>query len=220
MKAEREGWSEDEMRQEARRIRWFRPLNGSDVVTDLSDLIAKKRKYRCILADPPYYWDTAGGKKGASTASYPVMTYEELRALPVEQVAADDAFLFLWSPPSLLPEALKLMAAWGFQYKTNATWDKLSGFGRGAYFRTVHEHLLVGVRPRTPTHFIDDNIESVIRIERSRIHSEKPPEVHALIERAVGGQFLELFARTRRKGWDCYGNQLPSDDEDYPQAAN
>ena len=65
--AERENWNENRMRIEVRRIRWFRPLVGGDVVDDLADLIARKRRYRGVLADPPWLWERAGGKKGAST---------------------------------------------------------------------------------------------------------------------------------------------------------
>ena len=68
----------------------------------------------------------------------------------------DDAFLFLWVPPSLLKACgFVLLEAWGLEYKTNIAWDKLRSYGRGAYVRTVHEDLFIGVRPRTPTHFIE-----------------------------------------------------------------
>ena len=62
----------------------------------------------------------------------------------------------------------------GVRYKTNITWDKLEAYGRGSYVRTVHEHLLIGVRPQTPTHFLDNDVLSMIRERRSRRNSEKP----------------------------------------------
>ena len=151
------------------------------------------------------------------------MPLDELGALPVPQIAYDDAFLFLWVPPSLLQECgFALLEAWGFKYKTNITWDKLESYGRGAYIRTVHEHLLIGVRPQTPTHFLDNDVISMIRERRSRRNSEKPPIVHELVQRATPGPHLELFARKRVKGWDCWGNQIPlaPDDDDTQLAAD
>jgi N6-adenosine-specific RNA methylase IME4 len=209
-RAAQENWNENKMRIEVRRIRWFRPLVGGDIVDDLADLIAKDRKYRGILADPPWRWERAGGKKGASTSYYPVMSIEELCALPVAQVATDDAFMFLWCAAAGLEEyGLPLLRAWGFTFKTHAVWDKLSGgYGVGSYWRMEHEDLLLGVRPGSPTHFNDDTMSSMIRAKRSRNHSEKPPEFHTMIERAINGPYLELFGRQHVHGWDVFGNQL------------
>jgi N6-adenosine-specific RNA methylase IME4 len=104
---------------------------------------------------------------------------------------------------------LPLMRVWGFKYKTNATWDKLaSGYGVGSYFRMEHEHLLLGVRPGSPTHFNDDSMSSMIRVKRSRNHSEKPEDAHRIMERAISGHYLELFGRVHVDGWDVFGNQL------------
>jgi N6-adenosine-specific RNA methylase IME4 len=107
-----------------------------------------------------------------------------------------------------------VLSAWDFEYKINITWDKLTHYGRGAYVRTVHEHLLVGVRPKTPTHFIDNDMISMIRHRLSRRHSEKPAIVHESIQRATPGPYLELFARRRVKGWDTFGNQLEPLEQD------
>ena len=108
----------------------------------------------------------------------------------------------------------------GVPGKINITWDKLTHFGRGAYVRTVHEHLLVGVREKTPTHFLDNDILSMIRERRSRRNSEKPAVVHEVVRRATPGPYLELFARRRVKGWDCFGNQLEPAAEDHQLAAD
>ena len=215
-----ENWNLNKLRIAVRRIRWFRPLTGGDVIDDLSDAIRQRRKWRAIYADPPWQWDTAGGFPGATTQHYPTMPLHELCALPVGKVAHDDAFLFLWVPPALLKEGIALLEAWGFQYKINITWDKLTHFGRGAYVRTVHEHLLVGVREKTPTHFLDNDILSMIRERRSRRNSEKPAVVHEVVRRATPGPYLELFARRRVKGWDCFGNQLEPAAEDHQLAAD
>ena len=157
-RAEREGWNENRMRIEARRARWFQPVVGPDVVDDVAHLIVHGCRFRGILADPPWPWERAGGAAGASTSYYPTMPIEELCALPVAQVANDEAFLMLWCPPAGLEEhGLPLLRAWGFSYKTSACWDKMTGgFGVGAYWRMEHELLLLGVRANSPTRFCDD----------------------------------------------------------------
>ncbi len=208
-RAEWEGWGTNRMRIEARRLRLQQPIVGGHVVNDLADLVAQQKKYRVIYADPPLAWHRVEGKRGASDSHYPSMPLEELCALRVPEVAADDAFLFLWSSAGGLEDsALPLVRAWGFRYKTHAVWDKGTALGTGSYFRMCHELLLVAMRPATPTHFINDTIPSIIRAPRTKTHSSKPVETYDIIERAAIGPYLELFARTRRKGWDQYGNQL------------
>lgn len=211
-----ENWNLNKLRIAVRRIRWFKELIGGDVIDDLNGAIQQGRKWRGILADCPWEWDSAGG----ILQHYPTMSLKELCALPVGKVAHDDAFLFLWVPPALLKEGLAVLEAWGFEYKVNHTWDKLTHYGRGAYGRTVHEHLFIGVRPKTPTHFIDNSMISMIRHRVSRRNSEKPQVVHELIQRATPGPYLELFARKRVKGWDWYGNQLEPAAEDHQLAAD
>lgn len=219
-RAANENWNLNKLRIAVRRIRWFKPLTGGDVVDDLNDAVRDRRMWRGILADPPWQWDSAGGRRGATTGYYHTMPLNELCALPVSQMAHDDAFLFLWVPPSLLKACgFVLLEAWGFEYKTHIVWDKLTHYGRGAYVRTVHEDLLIGVRPKTPTHFIDSDLTSMIRHRLSRRNSEKPAIVHEYVQRATAGPFLELFARKRVPGWDCYGNQLASEDDDTQLAA-
>ena len=107
-----------------------------------------------------------------------------------------------------------MMLTWGFRFKTHAVWEKDKEFGTGFYFRMQHEDLCLGARPNTPGHFVDRAISSMIHAPRGE-HSEKPPEVHNMIERALGGRgpFLELFGRRRVPGWTMFGNQLPPPDE-------
>jgi hypothetical protein len=88
------------MRIKVRHIRWFKPLIGGDMVNDLATLISQRRIFHGILADPPWAWGRAGGKKGSSTSYFPTMSIDELCALPVAQVATDNAFLMLWCPPA------------------------------------------------------------------------------------------------------------------------
>jgi hypothetical protein len=100
-----ENWNLNKLRIAVRRIRWFKPLTGGDVIDDLYAAIRDGRKWRGIDADPPWQWDSAGGYHSATTQHYPTMPLDELCALPVGKVACDDAFLFLWVPPALLMTA-------------------------------------------------------------------------------------------------------------------
>jgi len=210
--AERENRNVNWVRVESRRIRNYRELSGGDVIDDLAAAIGRKRRWRGLLIDPPLEWDGNGGKKGATETYYAHMKYEELAALKVGDVATDDAFCFLWTSATMFEtQALPLLRAWGFRYKTAACWDKLTGgYGTGAYWRMENELLLLGVREKSQTHFDDPNMSSMIRFKRSMTNSEKPPVVHQMVERAIRGPYLELFGRKRVPGWDVYGNQLPA----------
>jgi N6-adenosine-specific RNA methylase IME4 len=136
------------------------------------------------------------------------MSWLDIERLPIARVATDDAFVFVWCPASLLEDAIRIMRTWGFPYKTNLTWDKLVGPGNGYYYRMMHEHLLLGVAPGSPKRFVDRSIESMLRVKRPGKHSEKPTEVHRIVERAIDGLYIELFGRAHVPGWDVFGNQL------------
>ena len=195
-------------------VRPTHKVNGTDISSDLAQESGDGKRYRGILADVPWHaWPTFG-KPGAADNHYDVMRLQDIGATPVGQVATDDATLFMWVPHSMLEEGFWVMRAWGFENaRTGAVWDKTDGFGNGYSFRMQHEHLLVGRRPQAPRHFEDHSISSVIHAPRGE-HSEKPPEVHDIIERALGGRgpFLELFGRRHVPGWTVLGNQLPPPD--------
>jgi N6-adenosine-specific RNA methylase IME4 len=160
--------------------------------------------FRTALVDPGWRFDNATGKVAPEHRRlhrYYTMSTAEICALPVAHIMAPTAHLYLWSPNALLPDALRVMAAWGFIYKTNIVWHKIrkdggsDGRGVGFYFRNVTELLLFGVKGsnartlepgRTQVNFIES---------RKREHSRKPHEQYALIEACSAGPFLELFAR-------------------------
>jgi site-specific DNA-methyltransferase (adenine-specific) len=140
------------------------------------------------------------------------MSLDELKRLVLP--AASDAVLFLWACFPLLAEALELIAAWGFTYKSvGFVWIKLNPrgvgltTGLGHWSRSNAEVCLLGVRgrPRPVSH----RVHSVVIAPRGR-HSEKPDEVRRRIEELTGpGPKLELFARKRVPGWDAFGNEVP-----------
>ena len=127
---------------------------------------------------------------------------DEIAALPVGDLALPRSHLYLWTPNALIAEALAIMAAWGFTYKTNLVWLKVrkdggpDGRGVGFYFRNVTELLLFGVRGKLRTLKPGRTRVNVI-VERKQEHSRKPEETYGLIEACSPGPFLELFARLR-----------------------
>jgi N6-adenosine-specific RNA methylase IME4 len=162
-------------------------------------------KYDVIYADPPWKYDFSETKSRDIENQYPTMGVEEIMALQVP--SADDAVLFLWATAPKLREALMVMGAWGFQYKTCAVWDK-EKIGMGYWFRGQHELLLVGTRGSMPPPVPEARQSSLYRESRGA-HSAKPAYYYSLIEQMVpGGTYLELFARNKySEKWEVWGNQ-------------
>ncbi len=180
------------------------------------------KKYKTIYADPPWQFSNRTGKMAPENKKlnrYATMKLEDIKQLPVEEVAEEKSHLYLWVPNALLPEGLEVMKAWGFEYKTNIIWEKVrkdgmpDGRGVGFYFRNVTEILLFGIKG-------DKNRtlqagRSQVNLLRSikREHSRKPDEFIQLIESCSPGPYLEMFARGDRANWDMWGNQATSDYE-------
>jgi N6-adenosine-specific RNA methylase IME4 len=167
--------------------------------------------YRAILADPPWPFRTwsAKGSGRSAISHYDTMSFDELAALPVAELAASDCALFLWAYDPLLHRAFELMAAWDFTFKTRAfTWVKTTragqgfAFGCGYYTRANSEIVLLGTRgrPKVLSHSVSELI-----VAPRREHSRKPDETRERIEQLVAGPYLELFARDSRPGWDAWG---------------
>lgn len=187
-------------------------------------------KYPVILADPPVPFEAWGKRPGgidsrAAEAHYPTMTWDDLNALDVQAVAADDCVLFLWLCQPLLLETLRMAEAWGFSYKTKAfSWCKTYGAGRGFFVgmgywtRANTEDVLLFTRgnPRRASKSVyqllatleaDPYTVPAVLAPMTR-HSEKPEAVQDRIETLVDGPYLELFARRQRIGWTCLGNEI------------
>jgi N6-adenosine-specific RNA methylase IME4 len=177
---------------------------------------ARGRTYRTILADPPWRFVNRTGKMAPEhrrLARYRTMTVAEIAALPVADLAAPVAHLYLWVPNALLPWGLEVLTAWGFEYKSNIIWHKLrkdggsDGRGVGFYFRNVTEMLLFGVRGKNARTLAPGRRQVNYLGSRKREHSRKPDEQYDLIEACSPGPYLELFARGTRKNWDAWGHQ-------------
>ena len=167
--------------------------------------------YGVIYADPPWdyrTWSEKGTGRGA-VAHYRVPPFETLAAMDVAQYAAKNRALFLWATDPLLPQAFKLIEAWGFTYKTIAFyWMKTNQNGTfftglGHWTRANPEQCLLATRGHPKR--LARNVPKLVLPRRE--HSRKPDEAYGLIERLVPGPYLELFARQSRTGWDSIGDE-------------
>ena len=174
------------------------------------------KKYRTIYADPPWQFQNRTGKVAPEhkrLRRYETMTFSDIKALPIADIAEGKCHLYLWVPNALLPQGLAVMESWGFEYKTNIIWEKVrrdgqpDGRGVGFYFRNVTEILLFGIRGDKNRTL--DPARSQVNLIRSmkREHSRKPDEIIPIIEACSPGPYIELFARGDRPGWDMWGNQ-------------
>ncbi|OUQ53275.1 S-adenosylmethionine-binding protein [Alistipes sp. An116] len=180
------------------------------------------KKYKTIYADPPWQFQNRTGKVAPEhkrLTRYETMTLEEIKSLPVSEVADTKCHLYLWVPNALLPEGLEVMKAWGFEYKTNIIWEKIrkdgfpDGRGVGFYFRNVTEILLFGIRGENNRTLKAGRSQVNLIRSIKREHSRKPDEFITLIENCSQSPYLELFARGNREGWDMWGNQASDDYE-------
>lgn len=161
-------------------------------------------RYPVLYVDPPWAYTGASDPGRTAERHYPTMTHEELLQLPVGAVAAKSAVLFVWAPPPKLAEAVELIDAWGFEFKTSAVWDKEIA-GMGSWYRQQHELLLVATRGDMPPPAPPVRPRSVIRDPRAQ-HSSKPGVARQQIETMYPDvPRIELFARGLVPGWDVWG---------------
>ena len=178
--------------------------------------VCGKKKFRTILADPPWQFQNKTGKVAPGHKRlnrYDTMTLDEIISLPVADVIDEPSHLYLWIPNALLPDGLRVMEAWGFQYKSNIIWHKVrkdggpDGRGVGFYFRNTTEIILFGVKGKNARTLAPGRSQVNIIRTRKREHSRKPDEQYEIIESCSSGPYLEMFARGARKNWTTWGNQ-------------
>jgi len=169
------------------------------------------KEYQIIYADPPWSYrnkKTGGSMASGSMAKYPTMSLQEIKSLPISDIAAKDSVLFLWATTPLLPEAFEVMKAWGYHYKTSLYWRKIMSLGMGFWFRGQVEQLLFGIKGKIKAF----RIQKVNFIQTKALrHSQKPREFRKLIEQTGLLPRIELFARQKTEGWDVWGNEVESD---------
>lgn len=192
--------------------------------TTASPLAGLTGKFGTILVDPPWRFQNRTGKMAPEhkrLMRYETMKTEDIMALPVGDFAADQSHLYLWTPNAFIADALCIMEAWGFTYKTNIVWMKVrkdgepDGRGVGFYFRNVTELILFGIRGKLRTKDAGRSQVNAI-CTRKEEHSKKPDEQYGIIEACSPGPYLELFARQKRAGWTSWGNQAETYEEARP----
>ena len=190
--------------------------NDSEVKMKV-DIFNTDKKYDIIYADPPWQFLTWSNKgKGRSAEKhYVTMAKYDIQKLPISNISAENSVLFLWATAPCLIEALELIKAWGFTYKTvGFTWvkqckksDKLFT-GMGYYTRANAEFCLLATKGK----ILERKSHSVSQIIVSHIeeHSKKPTEARDRLTKLFGNdlQKIELFARQYADGWDCWGNEV------------
>ena len=191
----------------------------------------ERGKYGAIFADPPWHFRARTALKTRNWTSardaekhYPVMGADDIAALPVRDLAAPDCHLFLWATGPCLRQAFDVIEAWGFRYSAIAfTWIKLRRSFDALQLRVLPTlesdlHVGLGLTTRKNAEFVllgrRGNCKRVAKDVREimmapvREHSRKPDEAYRRVERYCAGPYLEMFARTRRPGWDAWGNEV------------
>lgn len=171
-----------------------------------------KKLYQVIYADPPWKYDFCKDSADKIENHYPTMTTVDIAALRVPSAA--NAVCYMWATAPKLKDALTVMAAWGFDYKTHAIWDK-GWIGMGYWFRGQHELLLVGVKGTFSPPEQESRISSVIR-QNKGLHSRKPDYIREMLhEWYPAAAKLEMFCRRSEVNlfqqdaqWDIWGNEL------------
>jgi len=176
------------------------------------------KKYQIIYADPPWAYRNMGNIQATASAQYSTMNNQDIcnMGFQVDEICDDNCILFLWATFPKIQEALDVIKAWGFEYKTvGFTWVKTNPkngkpfFGVGWYTKSNAEVCLIGVRGKAPK---ESNSISSIVIEPRGKHSSKPDEVRKRIVEFCGDiPRIELFAREKTEGWDVWGNEVKSD---------
>jgi N6-adenosine-specific RNA methylase IME4 len=170
------------------------------------------KKYGVIYADPEWRFEVYSRDTGMDRAAdnhYPTSGTDEICARPVVDIAADDCALFLWATVPMLSDALRVMVAWGFDYKSHCIWAK-DRIGTGYWFRNQHELLLVGTRGKIPAPAMGTQVASLVDAPVGK-HSAKPVQFYELIEAYFPTlPKIELNARTARPGWDAWGYEAPA----------
>jgi N6-adenosine-specific RNA methylase IME4 len=165
-------------------------------------------KYRTIVADPP--WQVGRGPEWSSNGAsrpltYETMSVEEIKSLPVRELAEVDAHLYLWTINAYIEAAYEIARDWGFRPSTLLTWCKpRHGIGLGGTFTLTTEHVLFCRRGRLPSL---QRVDTSWWLWHRREHSAKPEHFLDLVEQISPAPYVELFSRRHRLGWDVWGNE-------------
>lgn len=179
------------------------PATQTCTVDDLQKLIEQRQRFGSIYVDPPWSYGNQA-TRSATDNHYETMTVEEIAALPLPELAADECHLHLWTTNAFLHDSFHLLEGWGFEFKSLLVWDK-DKFGIGNYWRLQTEYLLLGIKG--DLRFLDHSQPNLVRGARGK-HSAKPERVRKMIEKVSPGPRLEMFARRISNGWVAWGNEI------------
>lgn len=170
------------------------------------------QSYDFIMADPPWGFELYSDRGAAKSAQkhYRCLPLAEIKAFPVQDLAAPNCALWMWGTGAMLRQQLEVIDAWGFEYKTLGSWNKVTRtgkqcFGTGYILRSSHEPFLIATRGKPKT---SKDVRSSFDGVR-RLHSQKPEEAFRHAERLMPkARRVELFSRTNRPGWESWGDQV------------
>ena len=176
------------------------------------------KKYNIIYADPPWAYQNGGVPQGGVNAQYKTMKLQDIKDLPIDEISEDISVLFMWATFPQLQEALEIIKAWGFTYKTlGFSWIKTNKnngepfFGIGYYAKSNCEVCLMATKGKAHSLVKSNKVSSVLIHKRTK-HSKKPDIVAEKIVELFGDiPRIELFARDKKEGWDVWGNEVESD---------
>jgi N6-adenosine-specific RNA methylase IME4 len=161
--------------------------------------------YNLVYCDPPWRYDFAETENRKIENQYPTMSIDDICNMTLPNLD-DNTLLLMWATSPKLLEALKVIEAWGFTYKTHSMWDKVN-FGMGYWFRGQHELLIVATKGKVSPPDTD-NRNSSVYVEKRTKHSRKPHFYYDWIEKAFPNtNKIELFSRNKRDGWEVWGNE-------------
>jgi N6-adenosine-specific RNA methylase IME4 len=190
-----------------------------DLATQIRAL--PNKRYGLILADPEWKfvpWSEETGSDRSAANHYATSALDAIKKRDVASIAADDCVLALWATVPMLPQALEVLEAWGFDYRSHIVWLK-NKTGTGYWFRNVHELLLIGMQGNVPAPAPGTQWESAFDADVGG-HSEKPDEAYQMLEAYFPTlPKIELNATKSRNGWDCWGASAPVDLEAESDAA-
>jgi N6-adenosine-specific RNA methylase IME4/ParB-like chromosome segregation protein Spo0J len=185
--------------------RAYKDIKRGEIRKQAQEVEPPTGKYRILYVDPPWKYGNLH-EAGNAEYHYPAMSIEELCELPVKELAEDDAVLFLWVTSPFLEDCFAVIKSWGFKYKTSFVWDKVKQ-NLGYYNSVRHEFLLICTRGSCLPD-INKRYDSVVTIERSNKHSEKPEEFRQIIDSLYTyGNRIELFSRKKVDNWTVWGNE-------------
>lgn len=209
------GLSEREILKAAAEIRKLKSAAKAARRAEREEMLTEKivslpdQRFGLILADPPWRFEvrSVNGMDRAADNHYPTQTTEDIMLLDIPGISAPDCILYLWATVPMLPDALRVMKAWEFKYKSHCVWMK-NKLGTGYWFRNQHELLLVGTKGKVPAPLMGTQWSSVVQ-DNVTAHSKKPEQFYRMMEQYFPTvPKLEMYARSAREGWSVCGLEV------------